>query len=683
MGNTLIKIDSLDQRLIVTSAPTLASGGKNANEVEFNFCEKWDGFKKVAVFYRDIKNPYKSTIDANGRCVVPWEVLISDGYISIGVYGVKDDVVKTSEIVKYKIKLGAITEDLKPSDSTPELWEQILAEITEVIAVGEKVDIAIENFNAFEKNRPFNLTGNPVQVETFEGIPLNPVMVLEPKQEGSGDPYPIGGGKNLINVPDKSGTVTNTYYIDFKLNYVVVAGQSYTISLDIQCNMEPFNMAVGVGDDTGFRADIKSNYNLTSGRVSLTFEPTEAQLSTYNKLWLRIPRYTQPNTFNYSVSKIQLELGSTATGYASPSNIRSISGYDALNLNHAGKNLIPRPYFREGLSGAVYESKGITWTVREDGSIHAKGVATEQSEYVLCGRSGTGLRSVLILPPGSYTLSGWRNISGYTPSSSNVGYIQVSKYDDTEGAGSKYNTKEDTPVVWTCKNSSEIFITIRIKQGIEVDTVFYPQFEIGSATEYKPYQGKMHTVQIGQTVYSGRYDWLTGRLTADIGFKTLTGNETYTAASNGIVTTISDAAEPIVGGIEAWCSHYKRTNAASVSSIADGEFAVSHKSVSGTARLYIRDSVNCPDISTGQAYLAAQYAAGTPVQIAYELAEPIEIQLESHEVNALQGVNTLYGDGEITISGRSDMQAVVSNLLKRIAMLESKLNESTLSSESE
>lgn len=68
------------------------------------------------------------------------------------------------------------------------------------------------------------------------------------------------------------------------------------------------------------------------------------------------------------------------------------------------------------------------------------------------------------------------------------------------------------------------------------------------------------------------------------------------------------------------------------------------------------------------------YVPGTSptlgAQVVYEMASPIEIQLEPHEINALQGVNVLYGDGEITISGRSDMQAVVSNLLKRIATLE-------------
>lgn len=134
MGKTLIKIDCVDQRLFVSSGPIIASGGRNEDEIEFNFCPLWDGFEKVAVFYKEIADPYESPVNSDGRCVVPWEVLQSDGYVTIGVFGIKDGVVRTSATLKYKVELGAITENLKPSDPTPELWEQILG------AMANKVD---------------------------------------------------------------------------------------------------------------------------------------------------------------------------------------------------------------------------------------------------------------------------------------------------------------------------------------------------------------------------------------------------------------------------------------------------------------------------------------------------------------------------------------------------------------
>ena len=65
------------------------------------------------------------------------------------------------------------------------------------------------------------------------------------------------------------------------------------------------------------------------------------------------------------------------------------------------------------------------------------------------------------------------------------------------------------------------------------------------------------------------------------------------------------------------------------------------------------------------------YSAGaTPTsgaQIAYKLATPQTIQLTPQEIKQLQGVNTLYGDGSISMTGRADKALA---LEARIAALE-------------
>lgn len=68
-----------------------------------------------------------------------------------------------------------------------------------------------------------------------------------------------------------------------------------------------------------------------------------------------------------------------------------------------------------------------------------------------------------------------------------------------------------------------------------------------------------------------------------------------------------------------------------------------------------------------KAYLAAQYAAGTPVQIAYKLAEPVPFTATGAQpVLALAGVNTVLTDADsATVTGRADP-------IKRIADLENK-----------
>lgn len=56
------------------------------------------------------------------------------------------------------------------------------------------------------------------------------------------------------------------------------------------------------------------------------------------------------------------------------------------------------------------------------------------------------------------------------------------------------------------------------------------------------------------------------------------------------------------------------------------------------------------------AYLAAQYAAGTPVQVCYTLAEPVPLTTTGAQpIPALAGVNTVLTDADsATVTGRAD-----------------------------
>jgi hypothetical protein len=126
-GMSVIQVKCTDQVLKITSAPVLASGGVNEVKVEFDFCEKWDGFLKTALFYRDDGDIYYALLDSNDTCVVPWEVCYSDGAFYFSVFGDKDSVRRTSTTVKYKVKKGVVTESMIPSDPTPAVYDQIVS----------------------------------------------------------------------------------------------------------------------------------------------------------------------------------------------------------------------------------------------------------------------------------------------------------------------------------------------------------------------------------------------------------------------------------------------------------------------------------------------------------------------------------------------------------------------------
>ena len=76
-----------------------------------------------------------------------------------------------------------------------------------------------------------------------------------------------------------------------------------------------------------------------------------------------------------------------------------------------------------------------------------------------------------------------------------------------------------------------------------------------------------------------------------------------------------------------------------------------------------------------KSFLAEQYAAGTPVQICYQLATPITVQLTPTEIQALAGTNYLHtnyaynGDRNNTVTGKADPAAVIEKLTNAIIAL--------------
>ena len=125
---TIINVECMDQELVITNSPVIASGGVHENFIAFNFCEKWDGLGKTAVFFRNEKERFYSVLGPDDVCEIPHEVTDYEGNMYFGVYGEAGDVTKTSKVLKYKIIQGAMTTLLKPSEEpTPDIYQQLLS----------------------------------------------------------------------------------------------------------------------------------------------------------------------------------------------------------------------------------------------------------------------------------------------------------------------------------------------------------------------------------------------------------------------------------------------------------------------------------------------------------------------------------------------------------------------------
>jgi hypothetical protein len=208
---------------------------------------------------------------------------------------------------------------------------------------------------------------------------------------------------------------------------------------------------------------------------------------------------------------------------------------------------------------------------------------------------------------------------------------------------------------FTIDKYSRMRLVVRIPAGtVDSTKVFHPMIRLASITDagYIPHNAKLHTVQIGQTVYGGRFDWLTGKLVAEWAVYTVTGEDQLnvfpdnpgTCNRFGVILP-----EALTDNTETLCSHFHldtvRDWAYSAADV-DAYYGV-YRITSG----YVRFILPAKTLSEAQTLLAAQYAAGTPVQIAYKLATPIEIQLTPHIISAAdpEQTNALYGDGSIEV----------------------------------
>lgn len=622
MGKTLIHVDCVDQRLFVSSTPIIASGGRNEDEIEFNFCPLWDGFEKTAVFYRDKSAVYHAIVSEN-RCIIPHEVLADEGWIYFGVFGVKDDITRTSEIMKYHIIKGAITAGTNPSDPTPDIYSQYIKRIND-----------LENFTP----RPFEATGNPVTLETFEGMPLDVVTVFEPKQAGSGDPYPAGGGKNLANLTFSSselvivrngdGTITATNNTDSdisgpkcELTGVLPAG-TYIISKNDTPNDVYLQM---------------SSSDYSNNITTYTFD-----YDGVSYLRILCSNVKGGSSVTY---KIQLERGSTATEYAPSSNIRPFIGYDKLGLNHAGKNLLK---YREDISANSAVKK-----LLEDGKVVIKAALPSSwyrfGEFNIIKGKTYAISGVL-----EYGRIGLSITSVGLPADGTIPNISLARgaASDILHAGLSENVfvanESVTVYLWYCSDVGNTGSNPTFTMALQV--------ELGSVVAaYEPYKGELHTLQIGQTVYGGTVDWNAGKMTVEWECKRM-ADWTWRVSTSTQGRFMYDQSG-IIPDVAPLCSIMRGKT---------GLDTERNTVYNNYAQIVVQT-----DFSTREEYVA--WLDENDAHIAYKLAEPVEIQFEPHHINALNGTNILYGDGVLDVKWRTDILWLTSSLIKRVAELESSI----------
>lgn len=108
------------------------SGEYNIQKCEFVFSSEYEGLTKMAIFSNE-ESSFKTMITDN-ECIIPYEILETDGTIGLGVYGYTldgEELVKrySPKPVFFNVELGSYQYAEESEQPSQDIIEQILAEL--------------------------------------------------------------------------------------------------------------------------------------------------------------------------------------------------------------------------------------------------------------------------------------------------------------------------------------------------------------------------------------------------------------------------------------------------------------------------------------------------------------------------------------------------------------------------
>lgn len=340
------------------------------------------------------------------------------------------------------------------------------------------------------------------------------------------------------------------------------------------------------------------------------------------------------------------------SGDPSPDNIRPIKGRDSVKVERCGGNVIE--FLRtndshESVKIAVDAEKNITlngaltrganiiigmcrlhWVAGKTYTMYVKKVGGSASLG-----SGDGITFAYSLFTQDYN----RYFRGDTRSTNLNAYI----------ASDAALAETELVFMLQCWRANTVFNNFKFQIEVVPGTT--------APTTYAPYTGQTATITLPRTIYGGTVDVVTGDAKSEYLKYTVNGTEEfvfndradgtqYFSATILQIPNVNDIEESIKTEL---CSHYPIANPYMVKTACAW---LLNQKVN-----YLR--ISDPRFSTVEelkSYLAAQYAAGTPVQVCYKLASPVPITATGAQpIPALSGVNTLMTDADsVTVTGRAD-----------------------------
>lgn len=338
----------------------------------------------------------------------------------------------------------------------------------------------------------------------------------------------------------------------------------------------------------------------------------------------------------------------------------ALTGVDSVQV--CGKNMLPNKTKTNTVAG-------ITYTVNPDKSVTAKGTATSWSNIVI--------DADFSLPAGTYTLN------------SNIQTAGVNLVIGKDTTGEKNIAVSSTASqTFTLSDSIKHCVAyIAVAPDSVVDTTIRPMLNLGkTAMPYEPYQGNVTQLPIPRPLrrvgdvrdvcvtrqeYEGTEKLV---VTYNVGFVELDGTEdvvfdTYGNTQKRIRFDLDRNA------IARYALKFSHGNPGDTPTVTGGISASFNRDVLNRLQIICSPdtwtALGVTDTATAKTWLAAQKAAGTPVQVAYQLAAPEVYATDPLDIDNAAGPLTVMTGGELEAAFKSADKVVES----RIDFVEDTLNE--------
>ena len=318
---------------------------------------------------------------------------------------------------------------------------------------------------------------------------------------------------------------------------------------------------------------------------------------------------------------VKLEPVQAGSGDPSPDNVRPISGHTSADVTRTGANVWNEEWEIGGIDSSTGENVPIASIIRT-------------KNYIPIFPDTT-----YFFHAGDYADANVKT-RFYDGSKNYIGYVQKS------GTAVASNEQFTTPT-----NARYLRFQFPNSYGTTYKhdiSVNYPSTD----TTYNAYVGTTYPIPLGQTVYGGTLDVLTGVLTVTKAFVTYDGSSDEPWVMYGTGSASAYAMRIIVADfkfvqyvVTAWSNYLE--------SIDNGMTWGNYDAFISFSRVGIVTGIRTiTSVADWRAYLAEH-----PLQVVYDLATPQTIQLTPTQVELLQGENNIWSDGEMTLVYLADGNA--------------------------